>query len=78
MGKYPTVNPVIAPMAFPAYSHAMRVAPRPRMSERIHPDKEFEGTGVGLTIVRKAVERMGAQGRLRVGIGQRRKGKYLR
>ena len=32
-----------------------------RMFERIHPAKEFEGTGIGLTIVRKAAERMGAQ-----------------
>jgi signal transduction histidine kinase len=31
-----------------------------RMFERIHPATEFEGTGIGLTIVRKAVERMGA------------------
>ena len=29
------------------------------MFERVHPDKHFEGTGIGLAIVRKAVERMG-------------------
>jgi PAS domain S-box-containing protein len=28
------------------------------MFERIHPEKNFEGTGIGLAIVRKAVERM--------------------
>ncbi len=32
-----------------------------RMFERIQPASEYEGTGIGLTIVRKAVERMGAQ-----------------
>jgi PAS domain S-box-containing protein len=29
------------------------------MFERVHSPKEFEGTGIGLSIVRKAVERMG-------------------
>jgi len=29
--------------------------------ERIYPVTEYEGTGIGLTIVRKAIERMGAQ-----------------
>jgi signal transduction histidine kinase len=28
------------------------------MFERVHPDRRYEGTGIGLTIVRKAVERM--------------------
>ncbi len=32
-----------------------------RLFERIHPAGEYEGTGIGLTIVRKAVERMGGQ-----------------
>jgi signal transduction histidine kinase len=30
-----------------------------RMFERVHPDLPYEGTGVGLAIVRKAVNRMG-------------------
>ncbi len=32
-----------------------------RMFERIYPASEFEGTGMGLTIVRKAMERMSGQ-----------------
>jgi signal transduction histidine kinase len=32
-----------------------------RMFERIHPSAEFEGTGIGLTIVRKAIERLNGQ-----------------
>jgi signal transduction histidine kinase len=32
-----------------------------RLFERIHPATEYEATGIGLSIVRKAVERMGAQ-----------------
>ena len=32
-----------------------------RLFERIHPATEYEGTGIGLSIVRKAVERMGGQ-----------------
>jgi PAS domain S-box-containing protein len=31
-----------------------------RLFERIHPMTEYEGTGIGLTIVRKAIERMDA------------------
>jgi signal transduction histidine kinase len=30
-----------------------------RIFERIHPDRNYEGTGIGLAIVRRAVERMG-------------------
>ncbi len=32
-----------------------------RLFERIHSTAEYEGTGIGLTIVRKAAERMGAE-----------------
>ncbi len=32
-----------------------------RMFQRLNPATDFEGTGIGLTIVRKAVERMGGQ-----------------
>src|SRR6185503_5789064 len=32
-----------------------------RLFERIHPATRYEGTGIGLTIVRKAIERMDAQ-----------------
>jgi PAS domain S-box-containing protein len=32
-----------------------------RLFERIHPATKYEGTGIGLTIVRKATERMGAR-----------------
>jgi len=32
-----------------------------RLFERIHPATEYEGNGIGLTIVRKAIERMGAE-----------------
>jgi signal transduction histidine kinase len=31
------------------------------MFERLHPASEYEGTGIGLTIVRRAAERMGGQ-----------------
>jgi signal transduction histidine kinase len=31
------------------------------MFQRIHPSGQFEGTGIGLTIVRKAVQRMGGE-----------------
>ena len=31
------------------------------MFERIHPASEYEGTGIGLTIARKAAQRMGGE-----------------
>ncbi len=41
-----------------------------RLFERIHPAAAFEGTGIGLTIVRKAIERMGARVGLESALGQ--------
>lgn len=41
-----------------------------RMFERIHPPTEYEGTGIGLTIVRKAIQRMGAQGGFESELGK--------
>ena len=41
-----------------------------RLFERIYPASEFEGTGIGLTIVRKAIERMGAQVGFESELGQ--------
>ena len=41
-----------------------------RLFERIHPIAEFEGTGIGLSIVSKAVERMGAQVGFESGLGK--------
>ncbi len=41
-----------------------------RLFERIHPADQYEGTGIGLTIVRKATERMGAQVGLESALGK--------
>ena len=41
-----------------------------RLFERIHPEAEYEGTGLGLTIVGKATERMGAQLGLESEVGK--------
>jgi len=41
-----------------------------RMFERIHAADEYEGTGIGLAIVRKAVERMGVQAGLESELGE--------
>jgi signal transduction histidine kinase len=41
-----------------------------RLFERIHPTTEYEGTGIGLTIVRKAAQRMGAQVGFESALGQ--------
>jgi PAS domain S-box-containing protein len=44
-----------------------------RMFQRLNPAAEFEGTGIGLTIVRKAVERMGGNVGVQseLGVGSR-------
>jgi PAS domain S-box-containing protein len=41
-----------------------------RLFERINPITEYDGTGVGLAIVRKAIERMGAQNGFESEVGQ--------
>ena len=41
-----------------------------RLFERIHPTAEYEGTGIGLTIVRKAIERIGAEVGFESELGQ--------
>jgi signal transduction histidine kinase len=41
-----------------------------RMFERVHAAHEFEGTGMGLSIVRKAAERMGGRAGLESALGQ--------
>jgi light-regulated signal transduction histidine kinase (bacteriophytochrome) len=40
------------------------------MFERIHAADEYEGTGIGLAIVRKAAERMGVQAGLESELGE--------
>ena len=40
------------------------------MFERVHPESAYEGTGIGLAIVRKAAERMGGSVGVRSEIGQ--------
>jgi signal transduction histidine kinase len=37
---------------------------------RVHPDKQFEGTGIGLSIVKKAVQRMGGEIGLESKLGE--------
>lgn len=37
---------------------------------RVYPDKQFEGTGIGLSIVRKAVQRMGGQVAVQSKLGE--------
>jgi signal transduction histidine kinase len=41
-----------------------------RLFERIYPTTSYEGTGIGLTIVRKAAERMGAEVGLESELGK--------
>ena len=41
-----------------------------KIFERIHSAKEYDGTGIGLAIVHKAVERMGGQLGLESEVGQ--------
>jgi len=41
-----------------------------RMFERVYSPQEFEGTGIGLAIVQKAVERMGGQVGVESALGQ--------
>lgn len=40
------------------------------MFERVYPNKNYEGTGVGLAIVRKAVEKMGGQAGVESDLGK--------
>ena len=41
-----------------------------RLFERVHPASQYEGTGIGLTILRKAIERMGAHAGFESKLGE--------
>jgi PAS domain S-box-containing protein len=59
-------EPIDAQVRLWVEDHGIGIAPENherifRMFERINPPTEFEGTGIGLTIVRKAIQRMGGR-----------------
>jgi signal transduction histidine kinase len=53
-GEFVRVNFVDNGIGIPPASHARLFG----MFERLHADQNYEGTGIGLAIVRKAIERM--------------------